>query len=381
MTGAGFRLGMVQTGGTIGCTWTDGGVAVLSDSATVGPVDVRRLWRAGPELTVVSRAPINRASEDLVPADWLAMTGAVRQLATEGAQAVVVLHGTDTAAYTCAAMSFLLNSIDIPVIVTGASLPPDHPASDAAANLEAALIAARHAPAGVHLVFRTPRTGAGELHLGTRVRKTGEPGQPFVTVGGSPIARMTTAAGYESLTRAPHPFATPTVAAVEPSVLSLRCHPGLDFLGLRTLISASDVRGVVLELYASGTGPARPGRTSLPDFAVWCRTAGVPVVSALWHADGAPARYESTVALEDAEVLFLPTILPEVATVKLMWALAQPHGDPLELMRTPVRGEFGPVEPIPAQDQPTAAAGSGLAGSSEGGVSPGVASRTAASLP
>jgi glutamyl-tRNA(Gln) amidotransferase subunit D len=336
-----FRLGVVRTGGTIGCNWADGDVAVLSNDDTIGLADLVRWWPGSEPPAVLTRTPLNLASEDLQPPDWLPMADAVRQLAAEGADAVIVLHGTDTATYTCAALSFLLPDQSIPVLVTGAGLPPDHPDSDAGANLTTAMSAARHGVPGVFLAFFSPEVGAGEIHLGTRVRKTGDPARLFRTVGGPPIARTNPMRGYESLAVPPQALDLEVLAAIDPAVLSVRCHPGLDFLALRTMVVAAGARGVVLELYASGTGPTRPGRSSLPEFARWCEINRIAVVSTLWNADGrVPPRYESTLALADAGILFLPAALPEVATVKLMWALAQPDHDPLELMRTPISGEW-----------------------------------------
>jgi len=78
---------------------------------------------------------VSRFSEDMSPSDWVSLAEDIRSL---HAQSVIVVHGTDTMSWTAAALSFLLGDLDLKVIMTGASLPPEHPESDWLENLEPA---------------------------------------------------------------------------------------------------------------------------------------------------------------------------------------------------------------------------------------------------
>jgi L-asparaginase/Glu-tRNA(Gln) amidotransferase subunit D len=142
------------------------------------------------------------------------------------------------------------------------------------------------------------------------------------------------------------------VLAVDERVLAVRCHPGLDFDALSAAIAHGDIHGVIIELYASATGPTRSGPTSLAAFARRCRQRGSLVVGTIANApEDELAPYESTLALLDEGALMLPRILPEVAVVKLMWALAQGSPDRARnLMAMSVAGELaGPgVREAPA---------------------------------
>src|SRR5690606_17988193 len=79
---------------------------------------------------------------------------------------VIVLHGTDTLAYTAAALAFLLHGLPAPVVLTGAMRPAGEPDTDAWGNLFGAMLVQRDAlPAGVYVYFH------GRLLPGTRVSK------------------------------------------------------------------------------------------------------------------------------------------------------------------------------------------------------------------
>src|SRR5687768_18413027 len=102
------QLGVICTGGTIGCRskYDDGGEAVLADPAIVD--ELLDELGATARLDLVVRHPLHLCSEDIVPEDWLQIAAAVRSVIEgDDVDGVVVLHGTDTAAYTTAALSFL----------------------------------------------------------------------------------------------------------------------------------------------------------------------------------------------------------------------------------------------------------------------------------
>jgi len=79
----------------------------------------------------------SKDSSNINPSDWLAMVAAIRGK-SQDADAIVLLHGTDTMAWTASALSYMLPDVDIPVVLTGAMTPSGMPGSDAPDNIYAA---------------------------------------------------------------------------------------------------------------------------------------------------------------------------------------------------------------------------------------------------
>lgn len=105
-------------------------------------------------------------STDIQPFHWVETARAVRD-AYADYDGFVISHGTDTMAYTAAALSYLIQWSPKPVILTGAQKPINFENTDSKVNLEDAfLCAAADEMAGVHVVFN------GDVILGTRARKT-----------------------------------------------------------------------------------------------------------------------------------------------------------------------------------------------------------------
>jgi L-asparaginase/Glu-tRNA(Gln) amidotransferase subunit D len=349
------RVGLVLTGGTIAAEPGAGGALAVSGDSP-GTAEVGLLAAAagpGADLDVVTRSPVRLLSENLEPADWIPIATAVRELAeTEAVTGVVVFHGTDTMAYTAAALSYLLSDLDKPVVLTGSNLPPNQPGSDAIRNAEVALAALAGLAPGTYVAFAGEPALPGLVHLGTRVRKRQASGQTYASVHGEPVGRVE-AGRFEAVAAAPAPSAAGRGfhCRVEPRVMALRLHPGLDFEVAFGAVLAGECRGVVVELYASATGPDTDDAHSLPRFIRRCGERGVPVLTTVNIAPGQEGNpYETTVAVAEAGGVFLEGMLPETAIVKLMWALAQ-HDDADDvkrLMATPIAGDMPAKRTAPA---------------------------------
>lgn len=356
------RLGLVLTGGTIGSTAAED--AEVVQLVRANPVAVLPGWLAGPlaafgphQLSI--RQPVSFHSEEARPADWTAIAESCRALADRGTDAICILHGSDTMAYTAAALAFALSDLDIPIVLTGSNVPPDAESSDARNNVRSALVALRSLPAGVYVVFAGSERGDALVHLGTRVRKERASGTAFVSPNGGPVAIVS-----GGRMRALVPWSAPqpvvplrTTADFVSEVLELRVHPGLPFAALEAAVAAGGVRGVVAELYPCATGPTGDDDTSLERFARFVSDRGGVVVATVAAApEVAGSYYPSLPTLTDAGVTFLPGVLSSAATVKLMWALARTDGDPdatRRLMRRPVAGEIALVGRTPPSPRPT----------------------------
>ncbi|UOQ58004.1 asparaginase domain-containing protein [Leucobacter allii] len=235
------------TGGTIGMHATDAGLAPdpafpdVLDALVAGicvPLAVD--WRINH-----LQPPIDSANADAETAPKIAR--AVRARArTQRPRGIVILHGTDTLAYTAARLAFELGDLGIPVVVTGSQLPHGAPGTDAGANLSLAVRAAVRAAstAPVSIAF------GGAILPAVRAEK-----------------HHTSALGAfrAEVELAPAPAGVPprlpeSVASLAPArVLAFRFTPGVVAEDLRGAVLGRPA-GLVLECYGSGNGPmARPG--------------------------------------------------------------------------------------------------------------------------
>jgi L-asparaginase len=175
--------------------------------------------------------------------NWLAMVAAIRAgVEQDGCDAVLLLHGTDTLAYSAAALSFLLLGLPAPVILSGSMLPAGADGSDAWGNLFGAMRALHAGVApGVHLYFN------GTLMHGARVSKLRS--DTFDAFSVLPRQRQSPRAESIPASIDYRQLRQPVNLAVLP------LFPGVQASQLRALLD-SGVQGLLLECYGSGTGPA-----------------------------------------------------------------------------------------------------------------------------
>lgn len=127
---------MLSTGGTIASVMTDRGLAPEDLN-----LNTERLVKICPALMGFEHdikfiSVMNKDSSNITPQDWLVMADKIKSVE---ADAVILLHGTDTLAYTASALAYLLNDLNIPVVITGSMLAPDEFNSDAGDNIYEAL--------------------------------------------------------------------------------------------------------------------------------------------------------------------------------------------------------------------------------------------------
>jgi len=153
------KILLVATGGTIASRKTENGLTPAASG--------EELLAAVPEISDVAIDTINLFALDstnVCPRHWQKIAGVIAEKygAYDG---IVVTHGTDTMAYTAAALYYMLENIPVPVAVTGSMLPLSAENTDAKENLAAALRVAASERPGVYLVF------AGKIILGKSAKK------------------------------------------------------------------------------------------------------------------------------------------------------------------------------------------------------------------
>ncbi|TBV03227.1 asparaginase [Phytopseudomonas dryadis] len=237
------KLLVLYTGGTIGMQMSAAGLAPASGfEARLREQQARHAQSALPNWIFRELLP-PIDSANMNQGHWLAMVAAIRQaIERDGCDGVLVLHGTDTLAYSATALSFLLLGLPVPVLLTGSMLPAGSENSDAWPNLFGALrVLAAGAPSGVHLFFN------GALLHGARVGKLRSDAFDAFQV----LPRRRQGERLEAL-----PAQIDYRQPRQPVNLALQpLFPGLRAAHLRALLD-SGVQGLLLECYGSGTGPS-----------------------------------------------------------------------------------------------------------------------------
>ncbi|MBN2662327.1 MAG: Glu-tRNA(Gln) amidotransferase subunit GatD [Bacteroidales bacterium] len=132
-------------------------------------------------------------SENMGPAQYIQLAKAIGKEIEKGIDGIVVAHGTDTLHHTASALSFMIQNSPVPIILVGSQRSSDRPSSDAALNLIHSVFAAGHSDIAEVLVcmFGPTSDEYGFLHRGTRVRKMHSSYRStFRTIGDTPVATI-----------------------------------------------------------------------------------------------------------------------------------------------------------------------------------------------
>lgn len=299
----------------------------------------RRLKDRVPELESLAKCDVeivlNCDSAHIGPSEWCLLADRI-QAKWERYDGVVLLHGTDTMAYTASALSFLLRPCLRPVVLTGAQQPLSALRTDARRNLISAVEIAAHGPreqVGQVSVFFD-----SHLFQGNRVRKrSASEFGAFESPQAAPLAVVGTTIRYAQSRRGQvgGKSRAQDRARLLPDfsrgVALVHLTPGLPARSLRELWLPK-LSALVCVAFASGTAP-----TQDPEFVELLREARrreIPVVITTEGASegGAGAgltslrTYEAGRTLLDEGAYWAGSMTPECAYVKAAWILAQPGG-------------------------------------------------------
>ncbi len=335
---------ILSTGGTIASRvdYRTGAVrSALSASDLYGVV---------PELSDIARVETEIVfsiySENLTQQHWSQLSRTVAHHIEQGVDGIVIAHGTDTMAYTAAALSFALQNLPVPVILVGAQRSSDRPSSDAATNLIGAVLAATRAPfAEIGLAMHeTLSDKLIVVNRGTRVRKCHTSRRDtFKPVNATPLAHVR----YDEITMLtdeykPRDFAKKLVLqpAFSDRVALVKFHPGLDPAVIDWHVERG-AKGILLE--GSGLGHVSKYCFGAIDNAV---KRGVLVALAsqcIWGRVNMNV-YDTGRDLLNLGVVPLEDMFPETALVKLMWVLGQTRdvAEAKKLLTTNIAGELSP---------------------------------------
>ncbi|MEM4267431.1 MAG: Glu-tRNA(Gln) amidotransferase subunit GatD [Candidatus Woesearchaeota archaeon] len=267
-------------------------------------------------------------SEDMCPSDWRMMARAIRKEFEEGADGVVITHGTDTLHFSTAAVSFMLKNLTKPVVFTASQRSIDRGSSDAFINLGCAIIAAASDIAEVMTCLHgTIDDEYCLLVRGTKVRKMHSSRRDaFRPINENPIAKVFPSGKIETINQCfrKRSDGMPELDdAFEPKVALVLAYPGMEPEIIDFYI-AKGYKGIVISASALGHVPTNnPEYSILPSIE---RATGknIPVVIASQTIYGRvhPYVYTNLRKLSmQLGCIYAEDMLPEVAYVKLGWVL------------------------------------------------------------
>jgi len=247
------KVYIAYTGGTIGMKRVKGNYQPVSGFLQAQMAAIPAFRHSDlPAYTIHEYKPL-LDSPNMTPNDWSAIARDICDHYDEY-DGFIVLHGTDTMAYTASALAFMLENLGKPVIVTGSQIPLCEVRNDAEGNLITSLLLATAAIPEVGLYFN------GRLLRGCRATKVNaigfdafaSPNYPALASVGVEIT-----VNHKLLQPLPAPGTTIQMQEIRgPIVGALRLFPGISGRLLHN-ITQPPLRGLVLEAYGAGNGPAR----------------------------------------------------------------------------------------------------------------------------
>lgn len=316
------RVLIIYTGGTFGMTYDTNGVLIPFDFSLILE-HLPTLKNLALELTVVSfENPID--SSNVNPTHWQALAKIIHNEYHQH-DGFVVLHGTDTMAFTASALSFMLEGLTKPVIFTGAQLPIGEPRSDARENLITALEIASAKNQGNPVVPEVCIYFDYELLRGNRSKKV-ESMQfdAFDSGNYPPLAKAGVKIDYNYSFIRPYENNRQLILRdrIDPHISILKLFPGIPDSTVEAILNTKGLKAVILETYGSGNAPTSECLLKALKNAI---SKGVLVLNISQCPGGrvTQGKYETSRDLQQAGVIGGADLTTEAAVTKLMLLLGE----------------------------------------------------------
>lgn len=206
-------------------------------------------------------------SSDVEPSLWQALAQLIKDR-YDDYDGFVILHGTDTMAFSASALSFMLEDLEKPVVFTGSQLPIGMPRTDGKENLTSAVeIASAKDKDGHALVPEVTIFFDSKLLRGNRTTKVNsENFDAFMSANCPPLAEAGITIKYNSLIiRRPEEFGRPLTIhkELDTRVSILKVHPGITPQVVSNILLGAETRAVIIETYGSGNALSKDWFISL----------------------------------------------------------------------------------------------------------------------
>ena len=307
------KLLMISTGGTISSTLTEDGLA-----PGIKPEDMLKYLNEVDNICEIeTHELLNIDSTNIQPEHWIEITGFIKKVYNDY-DAFVITHGTDTMAYTAAALSYMIQNSDKPIIITGSQKPINMDTTDARKNLKDAIAYALSDDVmGIYVVFD------GKAIVGTRARKTKTKSFDAFESINYPIAAFIDGKRIAKYVRYEKNGPVEFYENIYPNSFLLKLAPGmqpdvLDYIG-------DKYEGIVIESYGVGGLPFEDRRNFQEKMESLTAKGRIVVIASQFMREGSDMSiYEvGFKTLKNYNVLESLDMTIESAVVKLMWIMGQ----------------------------------------------------------
>ena len=333
---------LIYTGGTIG---------MVKDysSGALKAFDFNKLLKSIPELnqlecdinTISFDDPID--SSDMHPKDWIRIATIIGE-EYDAYDGFVVLHGSDTMSYTASALSFLLENLDKPVILTGSQLPIGDLRTDAKENLITSIQIASLREKGKPVVREVGLYFEYKLYRGNRTTKiNAEHFQAFASLNYPHLVESGVHLNVFKEYLWPNKRNRKLIVhkVMDENVGILKLFPGISLKVLGSMLKTKGLKALILETYGSGNAPTDPMFLNLLKKAI---ADGVHVINVTQCSGGSVimGQYETSTALKMMQVINGKDITTEAAIAKVMYMLGSGVSSKLfkTVFETSLRGEM-----------------------------------------
>jgi L-asparaginase len=332
--------------------FTGGTISMAEDPQTgaLKPLEFSRVREFIPELKLLDIQIEAFAfdplidSSDVQPSHWISLAEVI-EANYDRFDGFVVLHGTDTMAYSASALSFMLENLSKPVIFTGAQLPIGMLRTDAKENLLTSIeIAASSDDNGIATVHEVCIYFEDSLFRGNRTtKKNAELFNAFASYNYPPLVKVGVHFNFSSAHIHQNRSQTPLIVhkKLDPHIAVLKLFPGITPEVVSAILHADGLRAVVLESYGAGNASRQPWFYDALTEAV---NRSVLIVNITQCNVGSVQMglYETSLNLQKAGVISGYDLTSEAAVTKLMFLLGEYES--IELIRSkmqqPLAGEL-----------------------------------------